>query len=57
MKNWKTTLVGAILALFVAVQPIMETGAVDWKKIVIACGVALFGYLAKDFNVSGTTNL
>ena len=54
MKNYRTTIIGGILAIIIAVQPILETGAVDWKKLGIAALVALFGYLAKDSNVTGT---
>ena len=48
MKSWKTTIVGAILAVIVAIQPIIETGVIDWKKIGLAALIAVFGYLAKD---------
>jgi hypothetical protein len=48
MTNWKTTLTGAILAIIVAVQPIIETGVIDWEKIAFASVIALFGYLTKD---------
>ena len=48
MNNWKTTVTGAVLAIIVAVQPIIETGLIDWKKIAFASIIALFGYLAKD---------
>jgi len=53
MKNWRTTLVGAIGAVFIAVQPIIETGLIDWKAVGIAALVALFSYLAKDAGVTG----
>jgi hypothetical protein len=48
MTNWKTTLTGAVLAIIVAVQPIIETGSIDWKKLAFASVIALFGYLTKD---------
>ena len=48
MKDWKTTIVGAILAATVAIQPIIETGVVDWKNIAIAAIIALLSYLMKD---------
>lgn len=54
MKSWKTTIIGAILAAIVAIQPLIETGAVDWKKIGYAALIALFGYLVKDHDVTGT---
>ena len=53
MKNWKTTLVGALLALFIALEPIVTTGEVNWIQVIIAGGIAVLGYLAKDFDVSG----
>lgn len=57
MKNWKTTLVGVLLAVVVAIQPIVSTGKVDWGQLVIAALIAALGVLAKDFNVTGTTTL
>ena len=57
MKNWKTTLVGVLLAVVVAIQPIVSTGIVDWGLLVIAALIAALGVLAKDFNVTGTTTL
>jgi len=53
MKNWRTTIIGAIGAAFIAIQPLIETGVIDWKAVAIAALVALFGYLAKDAGVSG----
>jgi hypothetical protein len=57
MKNtsWKTTLIGAILAIVIAVQPLITTGKIDWKAVGIAALVALLGYVAKDSNVTGGT--
>lgn len=54
-KSWKTTALGAIAAIWIAVEPIVTTGAIDWKKIGIAAVVAAFGYLVKDANVTGGT--
>jgi hypothetical protein len=54
MKNWKTTVLGAIAAAFIAIHPLISTGEVDWKAVGIAAVVALFGYLTKDAGVSGT---
>ena len=53
MKNWKTTLVGAILAAIVAIQPLFDAGEYDYKKLVFAAAIAAFGFLSKDYNVSG----
>lgn len=55
MKNWKTTITGALIAVVIAVQPIIATGNVDWKAVGLAALVALLGYLAKDNNVTGGT--
>lgn len=54
MKNWRTTVLGAIAAAFVAIQPLIATGEVDWKAVGIAALIALFGYLSKDAGVTGT---
>jgi len=54
MKSYKTTIIGAILAAIIAVQPLIETGSFDLKKVALAAFIALFGYLAKDSDVTGT---
>ena len=36
MKDWKTTIAGAVLAAVVAVQPIVESGIIDWKDLAFA---------------------
>lgn len=57
MKNWRTTLVGGLLALLLAIQPLIEaagTGDIDWKQLAVAGIVAVFSYLSKDAGVSGT---
>jgi hypothetical protein len=41
----KTTLIGAILAILIAVQPLIQTGTVDWKAVGFGALIALFGYL------------
>ena len=53
MKSWKTTIVGAVLATIVAIQPIIELGVIDWKRVALAGLIALMGYLAKDADVTG----
>lgn len=55
MKSWKTTIVGALLATVIAIQPFFEPGAYDFKKLLLAGLVALLGYLAKDFDTTGTS--
>lgn len=54
MKNWKTTLAGAIAGGLIAVQPLLATGTVDWKAVGVGFVVAIFGYFAKDAGVTGT---
>ena len=55
MKNtsWKTSLIGCILAVVVAVAPILQTGVIDWKAVVIGALLAIAGFLQKDANVTG----
>lgn len=53
MKNWKTTLIGAIGAVFTVVWPLLQTGSVDIKDAVSAGVLALLGYLAKDAGITG----
>ena len=54
MRSYKTTIIGALLAAIIAIQPLIETGVIDWKKIGLAACIALFGYIAKDSDVTGT---
>ena len=53
MKSWKTTLVGAITAVVVALYPIVMSGTFEWKNVIAGAVIALFGYLAKDHDVTG----
>jgi len=53
MRSYKTTIIGAILAVIIAVQPMIETGTIDYKKVGLAAIIALFGYLSKDSDVTG----
>jgi hypothetical protein len=53
--SWKTTVVGAILALIIAIQPLIATGTIDWKQVIIAGLIAVLGYVAKDRDVTGGT--
>lgn len=52
MKNWKTTLFGIVTAAIVAIQPIIETGSIDWKQLGYAALIAVFGYIVKDHNAA-----
>ena len=56
MKNWRTTLVGAILAALTAAKPILDAwqgGPIDWRALVISAALAVLGFLAKDAGVTG----
>jgi hypothetical protein len=57
MKNWKTTLFGALAGCMVILTATVEqlgAGAdVDWLKVGLGIAIAIFGYFAKDFSVSG----
>lgn len=56
MRNWKTTLSGLILATMIAVQPLATDELdlkKDWFKFLLAIGIAVFGYLSKDHDVTG----
>lgn len=51
MRNWKTTLAGLLAAVFTALATgVMETG--DWRAIGLTVALAVFGFVAKDRNVS-----
>ena len=53
--SWKTTLFGCLAAAMIAVAPLIQTGTIDWKAVVIAALVAAFSFVAKDKNVTGGT--
>ena len=53
MKNWKTTVVGIIVAVCVAIQPLIENEGVKWYTVVLAAAIAAFGFVAKDFDKTG----
>jgi hypothetical protein len=57
--NYKTTIVGIAGAVWVAIQPLLTKGdfelSRDWKQLVYAALIAGFGFLAKDYNVTGGT--
>lgn len=53
--SWKTTVVGLVLAIFVAVEPLLSGETLNWKSLVLAALIAGLTYLAKDYNVTGGT--
>lgn len=53
MKNYKTTIVGFVLAILTAVQPLTEDEFVAGRDILryaIAILIAALGYLSKDYD-------
>lgn len=55
MKNWRTTLIGAVLAglSFLAIYQ-SNGGALDnWQQWIIPVLIAVMGYVAKDAGVTG----
>ena len=57
MLNWKTTLLGLTAALMLVLQgPVEQLGngqPVDWFVVLQAVAIAVFGYFAKDKDVTG----
>lgn len=55
MKNWKTTVIGALLAAVTAVATYQANGGDlgDWKLWVLPALLAGLGWLAKDAGVTG----
>jgi len=56
MKNWRTFLAGLGLALVQPVNDLLTQGNTSPKVIITSCLIALFGYLAKDKDVTGLEN-
>ena len=48
MKDWKTTIVGAILAACVAIYPSVEQGSVNWPTVILGGLIAFLSYLMGD---------
>lgn len=58
MRNYKTTFVGLGLAVFTALQPIFEGDSVSFDRklicrMALATLIAIFGFYAKDYDVTG----
>jgi hypothetical protein len=54
MKNWKTSVCGLVIAGVTAVEAYQGNGG--WKGYLMAAGIAMFGLLVKDFDVTGGTS-
>lgn len=46
--SWKTTLGGIVGAVAIAITPVIQTGTIDKKALIMAAAVGLLGWLAKD---------
>lgn len=54
IRNWKTTILGAILGGLVAIQPLLETGGeIDVKQLIMGFLIAAIAAFAKDADKSG----
>ena len=54
MKNWKTTMFGALAAVAQIAIPAYQTGTLDGKSLIPALFMGLLGFFAKDAGVTGT---
>jgi hypothetical protein len=56
MKSWRTTLIGAALAVleFIGTYQMNGGNLKDWKLWAIPAAILFLGYWAKDKNVTGT---
>jgi hypothetical protein len=59
MKNWKTTLSGAVSGLIIFFYGLLESlkagQAFDFRDMLLGLGLTMLGFLAKDMNVTGGT--
>jgi hypothetical protein len=46
--NNLTTILGAIVAVITAAQPLIATGKINWFNVLAAAAIALFGYLTNN---------
>lgn len=54
VKNWSTTLLGLLGALYLVLEPILTTGQMPTKQQFIGAIFSVVGgFLAKSFNVTG----
>jgi hypothetical protein len=52
--NWRTTVVGAVSAALLAVEPLLTVGTVSKERLILAFAIGALGYFSKDAGVSGT---
>jgi len=50
MNDFKTTILGSLIAIAVAIKPLLETGEIDWLQVSIAGLIGLFSYFSKDID-------
>lgn len=53
MKSWKTTVVGLAGGAIVGLTPVLQTGKVDIKSLIIGAAIGAIGVFAKDHDVTG----
>lgn len=51
LANWKTSVLGIFVAVLMIATSSYTTG-MTWKQWALAIGVALWGILSRDFNVT-----
>lgn len=60
MKNWKTSLSGLFVGSIPIIQALLtayqngQFNGQDGSKIAMGIGIIIFGFIAKDFDKSGT---
>lgn len=59
MKNYRTTVIGALLAVvsFLSIYQTNGGDLADWKQWLLPALLALLGYVAKDAGVTGAAKL
>jgi hypothetical protein len=54
--SWKTTLVGYLGAVAVAILPILQGQGIQWDKVLLAAVIAIVSRFAKDAGATGAGN-
>ncbi len=56
MKNWKTTLLGLLGGGTISIDGIIHQGLTNgWHQAIVGLVIALIGFVAKDWDVTGGT--